>query len=196
MGQALKGHRFEYLLSPFPIIQHHVAVTSTLPGMEAYSSDRPPLQQRVLDVMSPQAQAGYFSQRMLQPSTRYLKKEMELERAFVKAGGLLLAGPDATGIGGVVAGFGDQREVGLLVEAGFTPAEAIHIATWNGAQYLGEAEHIGTLTPGKQADLVVTHGDPSSNISDVERVEMVFKDGIGYDSAKLVESVRGMVGLR
>jgi imidazolonepropionase-like amidohydrolase len=178
------------------LIQHHVAVTSTLPGMEAYSSDRPPLQQRVLDVMSPQAQAGYLSQRVLQPSTRYLKKEMELERAFAKAGGLLLAGPDPTGIGGVVAGFGDQREVELLVEAGFTPVEAIHIATSNGAQYLGEAERIGTLAPGKHADLVVIHGDPSSNINDIELVEMVFKDGIGYDSAKLVESVRGMVGLR
>jgi hypothetical protein len=164
--------------------------------MEAYSSDRPPLQQRVLDVMSPQAQAGYLSQRVLQPSTRYLKKEMELERAFAKAGGLLLAGPDPTGIGGVVAGFGDQREVELLVEAGFTPIEAIHIATSNGAQFLGEADHIGTLAPGKQADLVVIHGNPSLDINDIENVETVFKDGVGYDSAKLIESVRGQVGLR
>lgn len=75
--------------------------------MEAYSSDRPPLQQRVLDVMSSQAQAAYLAQRVMQPASRSLKKEMELERAFVKAGGMLLAGPDPTGIGGVVAGFGD-----------------------------------------------------------------------------------------
>ena len=79
------------------LIQHHVAITSTLPVMEAYSSDRPPLQQRVLDVMSPQAQAGYLSQRVQQPVTRNLKKEMELERAFVKAGGTLLAGPTQLG---------------------------------------------------------------------------------------------------
>ena len=178
------------------LIQHHVALTSTLPVMEAYSSDRPPLQQRVLDVMSPQAQAGYLAQRVLQPASRSLKKEMELERAFMKAGGTLLAGPDPTGIGGVVAGFGDQREVELLVEAGFTPVEAIHIATENGARFLHEEDQIGTLAPGKQADLVVVRGDPSSKISDIENVEIVFKDGVGYDPAKLIDSVLGLVGLR
>jgi len=177
------------------LIKHHVAITSTLPVMEAYSSDRPPLQQRVLDVMSPQAQAGYLSQRLPQPISRSLTKEMELEYAFVKAGGTLLAGPDPTGIGGVVAGFGDQREVELLVEAGFTPLEAIHIATENGARFLEEENRIGTLAPGKRADLVVVRGDPSSRISDIEDVEIVFKDGVGYDPAKLIESVRGLVGL-
>ncbi|MBZ5689187.1 MAG: amidohydrolase family protein [Acidobacteriia bacterium] len=178
------------------LIQHHVAITSTLPVIEAYSSDRPPLQDRVLDVMSPQAQAGYLSQRVQQPVTRSLKKEMELEHAFAKAGGTLLAGPDPTGIGGVVAGFGDQREVELLVEAGFTPLEAIHIATENGARFLHEEDRIGTLVPGKQADLVVVRGDSSSKISDIENVEIVFKDGVGYDPAKLLHSVRGQVGLR
>jgi imidazolonepropionase-like amidohydrolase len=178
------------------LIHHHVAITSTLPVLEAYSSDRPPLQQRVLDVMSPQAQAAYLSQRVLQPASQRLKKEMELERAFVKAGGTLLAGPDPTGIGGVVAGFGDQREVELLVEAGFTPIEAIQIATENGARFLQMEDRIGTLAPGKQADLLVVRGDPSSRISDIESVEIVFKDGVGYDPAKLIDSVRGLVGLR
>jgi predicted amidohydrolase YtcJ len=104
-----------------------------------------------------------------------------------------LAGPDPTGIGGVVAGFGDQREVEL---AGFTSAEAIHIATANGADFLGEGDRIGTLTLDKQADMVVVQGDPSRRISDIENVEIVFKDGVGYDSAKLIDSVRGLVGLR
>jgi imidazolonepropionase-like amidohydrolase len=178
------------------LIERHVAITSTLPVIEAYSSDRPALQQRVLDVLSPQAQAGYLSQRVLQPGTGNLKKEMELEHAFVKSGGTLLAGSDPTGIGGVVAGFGDQREVELLVEAGFTPVEAIHIATENGARFLQEEDRIGTLAPGKQADLVVVRGDPSSKISDIEAVEIVVKNGIGYDPAKLIDSVRGLVGLR
>jgi imidazolonepropionase-like amidohydrolase len=95
-----------------------------------------------------------------------------------------------------VAGFGDQREVELLAEAGFTPVEAIHIATQNGARFLGEDDRIGTLAPGKVADLVIVRGDPSSKISDIENVEVVFKDGVGYDSAKLIDSVRGLVGLR
>jgi imidazolonepropionase-like amidohydrolase len=107
-----------------------------------------------------------------------------------------LAGLDPTGIGGVLAGFGDQREVELLVEAGFTPLEAIHIATANGAQFLGESQRIGTISAGKQADIVVIAGDPSKNINDIEKVQIVFKDGIGYDPAKLSESVRGLVGLR
>lgn len=127
---------------------------------------------------------------------KLLKKEMEFERAFVKAGGLLLAGPDPTGIGGVLPGFGDQREVELLVEAGFTPVEAIQIATHNGAQYLGKLDSIGTITAGKRADLVVVRGDPTVQIEDIENVEIVFKGGIGYNASKLVESVHGQVGIR
>ena len=120
---------------------------------------------------------------------------MQFEWDFVKAGGLLLAGEDPTGYGGVLPGFGDQREVELLVEAGFTPVEAIHIATSNGAQFLGESDRVGTVTAGKAADLVVIHGNPAANIEDIEKVEIVFKDGVGYDSAKLIDSVRGHVGL-
>ncbi|MHB8640637.1 MAG: amidohydrolase family protein, partial [Candidatus Acidiferrales bacterium] len=129
------------------------------------------------------------------PWPTLLKKEMQFERDFVKAGGVLLAGEDPTGYGGDLAGFGDQRELELLVEAGFTPAEAIHIYTENGARFLGEDNRIGTLAAGKQADIVVIDGDPSKKISDIEKTELVFKDGFGYDSAKLIASVRGSVGL-
>jgi imidazolonepropionase-like amidohydrolase len=107
---------------------------------------------------------------------------------------LLLAGPDPTGAGDVVPGFGDQREIELLVEAGFSPVEAIKIATWNGAVYMGREKQIGSLAAGKNADLVVMKGDPSKQISDVENVEIVFKDGVGYDSKKLLDSVKGRYG--
>jgi len=113
-----------------------------------------------------------------------------------KAGGTLLAGLDPTGIGGTVAGFGDQRELELLVEAGFTPLEAIKIASLNGAQFLGEADKIGSLAAGKQADIMLVKGDPSTRIDDIENVELVFKDGVGWDSKKLIESVKGQVGTR
>jgi imidazolonepropionase-like amidohydrolase len=121
---------------------------------------------------------------------------MDFERAFVKAGGLLLAGLDPTGNGGVVAGFGDLREVELLVEAGFTPVEAIKIASLNGAKFLGRDSQIGSIAVGKQADLMIVKGNPATNINDIENVEIVFKDGIGYDTEKLVESVQGLVGIR
>ena len=194
------------------LVQHHVAVTSTLPVFEMGSfAGRPTMQKRVLDALSPDARSAILESRVrasdsarvrqefgsdVSPWPAAFKKEMEFEHAFVQAGGLLLAGLDPTGMGGVIAGFGDQREVELLVEAGFTPVEAIHIATFNGAQYLGEGDKIGTIAAGKRADLVVIKGDPSKKIEDIEKVETVFKDGIGYDSAKLIESVRGVVGSR
>lgn len=184
------------------LVAHHVAVTSTLPVFETFVSGRAPLDARVLDAMLPEARISYLRRRAAISDAAksdwpaLFKKEMEFEREFVKQGGTLLAGLDPTGYGGVIAGFGDQREVELLVEAGFTPVEAIHIATSNGAEFLGELDKIGTLAAGKQADVVVIDGDPSGNIKDIEKAETVFKDGVGYDSSKLIESVRGFVGLR
>jgi len=193
------------------LVQHHVAVTSTLPVFEMAVPGRPKLQTRMLDALSPDARSAVLANKVragdqasiherygsdVSPWPAAFKKEMEFEYAFAKAGGLLLAGLDPTGMGGVIAGFGDQREVELLVEAGFTPTEAIHVATANGAEFLGDSDRTGTIAVGKQADLVVIKGDPSQKIEDIENVEIVFKDGIGYDSAKLIDSVRGIVGSR
>lgn len=185
------------------LIAHHVAITSTLPVFETSVPGRAPLDARVLDAMTPEARIAYLTRRARisdgaasSDAAAMFKKDMEFEREFVKQGGTLLAGLDPTGYGGVIAGFGDQREVELLVEAGFTPLEAIHIATSNGAEFLGELDKIGTLAVGKAADIVVLQGDPSANIKDIEKVELVFKDGVGYDSAKLIDSAKGLVGLR
>jgi imidazolonepropionase-like amidohydrolase len=98
--------------------------------------------------------------------------------------------------GGDIAGFGDQREVELLVEAGFAPVEAIKIASLNGATFLKQSERIGSLAAGKAADIVLVKGDPSTSIRDIENVEVVFKDGVGYDSKKLIDSVACLVGVR
>jgi len=108
----------------------------------------------------------------------------------------LLAGLDPTGYGGVIAGYGDQREIELLVEAGFTPPQAIRIATLNGARFMGEDKSIGSIEAGKAADLVLIRGNPATNIKDIENVVLVFKDGVGYDPAKLVKAANGTVGLR
>jgi imidazolonepropionase-like amidohydrolase len=182
------------------LIAHHAAVTSTLPVMEASLPLRPKLQKRFVDALSNDALQSYLTARGKIPAdtpmlTLY-QKELQFELAFAKAGGLLLAGPDPTGNGGVLPGFGDQREVELLVEAGFTPVEAVKIATMNGATYLGQQDHIGSIAAGKQADLVLIKGDPSKHIEDIENVETVFKDGVGYDSQKLIDSVHGQVGIR
>jgi imidazolonepropionase-like amidohydrolase len=184
------------------LVRHHVAITSTLPVVESSIPGRPPLRQQVLDAMTPEAREAYLYNRQRPASLKppkedramLFKRDMELEYAFAQAGGLLLAGPDPTGNGGVVPGFGDQREIELLVEAGFSPVEAIKTATLNGATYLGKQDQIGTIAAGKNADLVVIKGDPGSHISDIENVEIVFKDGVGYDSQKLIDSVKGRYG--
>ncbi len=185
------------------LVSHHVAITSTLPVFEGdLGGGRPALRQQVLDAMTPQAREDFFLVRQrlasapvpkIDPAMLW-KHDLALERAFVAAGGLLLSGPDPTGRGDVLPGFGDQRGIELLVEAGFLPVEAIKIATLNGAVYLGRDKQIGSIATGKNADLVVVKGDPSKNISDIENVEIVFKDGVGYDSQKLLESVKGRYG--
>ncbi|HEU4727083.1 MAG TPA: amidohydrolase family protein [Kofleriaceae bacterium] len=184
------------------LVKRHVAITSTLPVFESSVPGRPPLRQQLLDAMTPEARQAYLYARKRPAAmpprpndpAEMLKRDMELERAFVAAGGLLIAGPDPTGNGGVLPGFGDQREVELLVEAGFSPVEAIRIATQNGATYLGREAQIGSIAVGKNADLVVIKGDPATRISDIENVELVFKDGVGFDSARLLESVKQRYG--
>lgn len=183
------------------LVDRKVAVTSTLPVFETFGPHRPPLPQKVLDVMTADARIAYLGRRARIADggdttwTALFRKELAFELAFARAGGLLLAGTDPTGYGGVVAGFSNQREVELLVEGGFTPLEAISIATLNGAKYLGRDQRVGTVAADKQADLIVVRGDPSANIADIENVEFVFKDGVGYDPEKLIGSVRGKVGL-
>ena len=183
------------------LVKHHVAVTSTLPVQENRIANRVPLRQAVLDAMSPDAREAYLiaRNRAANPAPQHdfemlLKREMELERAFVAAGGLLMTGPDSSLYRGNIPGFGDQRGIELLVEAGFSPTEAIKIATMNGAIYLGRQDQIGSIVAGKNADLALIKGNPATRISDIENVEIVFKDGVGYDSQKLLDSVKGHYG--
>ena len=185
------------------LVAHHVAITSTLPVFEHSIPNRPPLNPRAMDALTTEARTAYFYARnraATQPAesaaraTRNFQRGLALERAFAQAGGLLIAGCDPTGNGGTIPGFADLREVELLVEAGFTPVEAIRIATLNGAIFLGRDATIGSIEPGKNADLLVVAGDPGKTIADVEKVELVFKDGVAFDPVKLLESVKGRYG--
>lgn len=181
------------------LVAHHVAVTSTLTVFETFTPGRP--LPPGLDVLDPALKEDFETRfaatqkRTNSPYARLLPLDMALERRFAKAGGLLIAGTDPTGGGGVIAGYSNQRQVELLVEAGFTPEEAIRICTLNGARYLGRDDRVGSLEVGKQADLVVIDGNPAAVISDIRKVETVFKQGVGYDPAKLIASVKGRVGL-
>ncbi len=186
------------------MIDRGVSMTSTLPVIEALVPGRPQeLDPRVLDAMFPPVREGYLRayEGMKQNpaagvSEKAYKKALAYEYAFVQAGGLLGAGVDNTGNGGALAGFGDQRNLEILVEAGFTPVEAIRIMSLNGAKILGVDRELGSVEVGKAADLIVVAGNPAATAKDLRNVVTVFKDGVGYDSAKLLASVKGIVGLR
>ena len=191
------GEPFKTLVKT--LVEKHVALTSTLTVFETFTPGRP--KPPGLDVLLPELRQSFeqvyqrTSQNTQSLYSTLLPKGMKLEYAFAKAGGLLIAGTDPTGGGGVIPGYSNQRQIELLAEEGFTPLEAIKIATLNGATYLGRQARLGSIAAGKQADLVVIDGDPSKTIADVRKVETVFKRGIGFDPAKLIASVTGRVGL-
>lgn len=190
------------------MVSHHVALTSTLATYENLDADGPPLDtlHQTRAALSDLSWRDFLNLKtLLGKRTRageqniilaMLHKEMEFEREFVRQGGLLMAGCDPTGLGGVVAGFGDQREMELLVQAGFAPAEAVAIFSSHGAQYLGRQNEIGTVEPGKAADLLLLDGDFEHDTSAIRRPEIVFTKGVGWDSAKLQASVAGLAGQR
>jgi imidazolonepropionase-like amidohydrolase len=185
------------------MVKNKVAMSSTLAVYELSFPDRPPLEDRVLAALAPEAREEYLSARK-EMSERAAQSTMpeafrraqQFERTFVRAGGLLGAGVDPTGVGGALPGFGDQRNYELLIEAGFTPVEAVQIMSLNGAKILGVDKQLGSITVGKSADLVVIKGNPVANPAEIRQVTTVFKDGVGYDSAKLLGAVKGLVGIR
>jgi imidazolonepropionase-like amidohydrolase len=184
------------------MVKAKVAMTSTLAVYEPFVANRPTKEPRVLNAMAPAVRDDYLKLRNEIDSTgsgpvaaEGLKSAMAFEKAFVEAGGLLGAGVDPTGLGGALAGFGDERNYELFIEAGFTPAQAIQIMSANGARILGVQQKLGTVEKGKLADLVVLKGDLTADPTVIQHPTVVFKDGIGYDSAKLIESIQGRVGI-
>ncbi|NLG61579.1 MAG: amidohydrolase family protein, partial [Candidatus Cloacimonetes bacterium] len=186
------------------MVDNNVAMTSTLAVYELFVPNRPQeLDQRMLDAMSAETREEYLETRrriaenpQAGIAPEVFRKAMEFERAFVEAGGLLAAGVDPTGNGGALPGFGDQRNLELLVEAGFDVPQAIRIMTLNGAIALGVDDELGSVEVGKIADLAVVRGNPAADPKELRNTTLVFKDGVGYDSAKLIESVKGAVGIR
>ena len=188
------------------LIQHlvnkKVGITSTLAVFEGPTTTQPSPPDEVLSAMSPDTRDFYLKRLVVIKSAKAptdwdiaFAKTAKMEKMYYDRGGLLTVGTDPTGNGGILAGYGNWRAIELLVEAdGFTPLEAIKIATLNGALALGLDKTIGTIEAGKSADLLIIDGDPSKNISDIRKVLYVFKKGVGYNSKKLFESVKGKVG--
>ncbi len=181
------------------LIEKDVAVTSTLPVFEPYT-DREVVLGGGIDAMSPEIKERLTtnharSQGRDAGSLAQFKKQMAWEKMFYEAGGKLVAGTDPTGAGRTVAGYANQRVVELFIEAGFSLTEAIKISSLNGAEYLERDSEVGSLVVGKKADLVLINGDLEADVANIRKMEIVFKNGIGFDSQKIFDSMKGKVGM-
>ncbi len=184
------------------LINKKIGITSSLAVFEGVTTTQPKPDPEAINAMSPDTRDFYLQRFATVKSSvgptdfdKAFAKATKMEKLFYDMGGLLTVGTDPTGIGGTLAGYGNWRAIELLVEAdGFTPLEAIKIATLNGAVALGFDKSIGTIETGKLANLLIIYGDPSKNISDLRKVQYVFKNGVGYNSKKLFDSVKGKIG--
>ena len=182
------------------IVADKAAVASTLAVYETFSAERAKLDPRAMEFLDPvirkevEENHANIAKGGLTVPPRLLKKMMQWERDFVMAGGLLGSGSDPWGTG-FLPGWGNLRNYELLIEAGFSPEQSIQVMTLNGARILREDASRGSIVTGKAADLVVIRGNPVGSPSDIYEVVTVFRDGTGFDSAKLRDAARGKVGV-
>ena len=184
------------------MIKNGASMTTTPAVYELFYQNRPVTEARTLDLMAPEVRTAYVAERAridtmsnwaLTPEG--FARALAFDLAFYNAGGVLGSGVDPTGNGGALPGFGDQRGYELLIEGHFTPEQAVQVITLNGAKILGAADRYGSIQVGKVADLVLLQGDLRTSPTVIENVVIVFKDGVGYDSPKLILATKGRVGI-
>jgi hypothetical protein len=181
------------------IVAAGAPVVSTLGVYESFSVTRSRIDTAELSMLAPavrreveETHAGLAQSSFTVPD-RLLTRMMQWEREFVEAGGLLAAGCDPWGTG-FLPGYGDLRNYELLVEAGFSVPKVVQIMTLNGARILGEQQRIGSIEPGKAADLIVMQGNLSTDPKVIRKISIVFRDGYGFDPTSLRAAVRGKLG--
>ena len=184
------------------MISHKVSMTTTMAIYEALSPGRPVQDERSLELMTPVVRAAYVKNRAYidsMPGYMFTKdgfaRALAFDKAFYAAGGVMASGVDPTGNGGALPGFGDQRGYELLRESGLTAEQAVQVTTYNGARVLGVESKLGSVEKGKIADLVLLKGDLVADPAVIRNVVTVYKDGVAYDPAKLIDAVRGRVGV-
>jgi len=179
------------------LVDKKVTVTSTLAVIYNMTTLDTTMRPEVLEAMAPDTRNMFLNvyNKMRSPSgNSAMLEEMKMEKMFSDAGGLLTVGTDPTGDGATLAGYGSQQSIELLTNAGFSPIEAIRIATYNGAKALGLDDRIGSIEVGKAADLVVIDGNIARDIRSIRNIIWVFKKGVGFNSQKIFSSVKGEVG--
>lgn len=184
------------------MIERKVALTSTLTIFETFSQGRPMAPAGALDLLMPQLREQYVARyTAIQrggPNAygRVFPKNMAWEKQFHDAGGLLVAGTDPTGYGGVVPGYSSLRQFELLREAGFDAATTVKVMTANGARYLGREADIGRVAPGLRADLIAFAAPLDAAGPALPEVAWTMKAGRAWDRARILHAWKGQVGLR
>ena len=184
------------------MVKKKVSMTTTMPVYEAFYPKRPVTDERTTELMTGELKEAYLAERAFIDTTsawpfteQGFQRALAFDRAFHAAGGILASGVDPTGNGGALPGFGDQRGYELVREAGLTTEQAVQVVTLNGAKVLGEAAKVGSVEKGKRADLILLDGDLGQDMAVIRKPVTVFKDGVGYDSAKLIAATKGRVGI-
>jgi enamidase len=183
------------------LVERGVVLTSTLTIVETMTAGRPKAPEGALELLTPPVREQYeqvwprIQQRTDPASRNLLSNMMRLERAYAAAGGTLVAGTDPTGYGGVIPGFSSRRQLQLMMEAGFDFETTVRIASLDGARFLGRDAEVGSVEPGKRADLILIDGDPTTDPAALDHFVYVFKAGVGYDPSVIITGLRGVVGL-
>ena len=173
--------------------QHHTTLDLTLGAFESMFEGRPgvaaPEFKPILERLPVQVQRLAYSGGLPAPGAKDALYKRSYAAMLAMAGRLyregvpILAGTDNT------AGFALHRELELEVQAGIPPARALQIATWNAASLLKQQDELGSIKPGKRADLLLVEGDPLRNISDIRRCRLVIKDGTVYHSDAMYAAI-------
>ncbi len=180
------------------IVRHGVYVTPTIVTMQAMHPEFDPVVadwERYLsdDMRAVLAErAEFLDARGAECLGRAVEKQLAFVGQLHRRGGVVLVGTDPV-TPELLPGFALHRELQNLVAAGLTPLEAITAATANAAAALGRDEELGTIAPGRWADLVVVDGDPSMEIGSVSNIRLVLKAGDQYDPTALRQSVVGTI---
>lgn len=173
--------------------EHGTVVDPTLNIFEGMFTDRPgevsPAFAAVAERMPVQIRRGFRYGGLEVPDgmdatyRASFRRMLEMLKALHDAGVPIVAGTDN------LAGFALHRELELYVQAGVPAPAVLQIATWNAARLMKRDEQLGSIAPGKLADLILVDGNPAEQISDIRRVELVMKGGRVHRAADLCEAL-------
>jgi imidazolonepropionase-like amidohydrolase len=179
------------------LLAHNVAITPTLAVREQYLCHPivPPPPRELALLSHPEAATespipcAHFPGYNAAAEKKGIAFQAATAVRYHKMGGTLLVGTDQW----VVPGAGGPKEMEAMVAAGLTPMDVLKAATIDGARAIHRGDTIGSLEVGKRADFLLVDGKPDQNISAIRRLSAVFKNGIGFDPAKLYEDAKGKI---